>query len=249
MAKKKKKTQSLSKTLFKTTGKDTKMKIDDKKKKLYYFKPKVDEEKAKKLGSVDGAEIMGVSEDSLKVSKPSLKYDFYCIYDATVYMKFVRVRDQEIGVQEQLLGAMVGKEVFMPKKGKEIPGKAIFLEITELFEIENKAEFIIDGSTGFPARTLEKLLKGPGKKRATPAWLRKGKITSGKLNSVEKVVKALAKDAGKAPKEAKRVVEHSLTFNTLDGFYVPTYYVNIRAGEQKKTMRINAIDGNVALKV
>jgi hypothetical protein len=108
---------------------------------------------------------------------------------------------------------------------------------------------VLDGSTGAPARSIENLLKQSGKKRATTAWIRKAKVTSGKFNSTAKVVKAVAKLAAKAPKDAKRVVEHTLEFKQLDGFYMPTYYVTISAGEDSKTMRINAVNGNVALKV
>jgi hypothetical protein len=250
MAKKKKKSSTaLSPAMFKLTGADKKLKVDAKKKALYYFKEKVKPEKAAKLAAATAAEIMGTSVDSLKVSKPALKYDFYCIYDAEVKLKYVSLRKQEIGVYEQLLGAAVGKEVFKPKKGKDVPGKAIFLDIAELYATENNASHILDGTTGFPARTLERMLKGPGKKKASAAWIRKVKITPGKFNSLEKVLKAITKDAGKVPKDAKRVVEHTLDFKVLQGFYVPTYYVKVTHGADVKMMRINAVNKNVALKV
>ncbi|MHA1908328.1 MAG: hypothetical protein ACW98Y_13600 [Candidatus Thorarchaeota archaeon] len=247
--KKKKKSTALSPTLFKLTGADAKMKVDAKKKALYYFVEKVKPEKAAKLAANTAAEIMGTTVASVKTSKPALKYDFYCIYDAEVNLKYVSLRKQEIGVYEQLLGAAIGKEVFKPKKGKDVPGKAIFLDIAELYATENKASHILDGTTGFPARSLERLLKGPGKKKASPAWVRKAKITPGKFNSLEKVLKAISKDASKVPKDAKRVVEHSLAFKALQGFYVPTYYVTVTHGAETKMMRINAVNKNVALKV
>jgi len=247
--KKKKKSATLSKTLFKLTGADAKLKIDAKKKKLYYFAEKVKPEKAASMGAETAAEIMEASVDAVKVGKPSLKYDFYCIYNAEVKVKYVSLRKQEIGVYDQLLGAMVGGEVFKPKKGKDIPGKAIFLEIAELYATENTASHILDGTTGFPARSLERMLKGSGKKTASAAWARKVKITPGKFNSLEKVLKAITKDASKVPKDAKRVVEHTLRFKELTGFYVPTFYVKVTHGADSKMMRINAVNRNVALKV
>lgn len=250
MAKKKKSSKpALSAALFKLTGAAAKMKIDDKKKKMYYFAEKVKPDKAAKSAAETAAEIMEVSVDSIKTSKPSLKYDFYSIYDAEVQLKYLSVRNQEIGVYDQLQGAMVGKEVLTPRKGKDVPGKAIFVDIVELYETKNTTSHILDGSTGFPARTLESLLKGAGKKKATPAWVGKAKVSPGKFNSLDKIVKAIAKDATKAPKDAKKVVEHTLTFKTLDGFYVPTYYVTATSGSNSKILRINAVNGNVALKV
>jgi hypothetical protein len=249
MPKKKSKKKSISPSLFKVTGANKKMKIDDKKEKNYYFPTKIEPEKAIKLATTDGAEILGVSTDDLKVGKPKLKYDFYCIYEADLEMKFLRVRDQEIGVNDQVDAVMVGKEIITPRRGKEIPGKAIRLDLVELFDHKRTDAMVLDGSTGAPARSIENLLKQSGKKRATTAWIRKAKVTSGKFNSTAKVVKAVAKLAAKAPKDAKRVVEHTLEFKQLDGFYMPTYYVTISAGEDSKTMRINAVNGNVALKV
>jgi hypothetical protein len=247
--KKSRKKKRISPSLFKITGANVKMKTDDKKEKNYYFKPKIKQEKAIELATADGAEILGVSPDTLKVSKPKLKHDFYCIYDAELEMKFLRKRDQELGVNDQVTAAMIGKEIFTPKKGKEVPGRAIRLDMIELFEYKRSDSMVLDGSTGSPARSIEKLLKGAGKKKATTAWIRKAKVTPGKFNSTTKVVKTVAKLAAKPPKEAKRVVEHKLTFKELDGFYIPTYYVNVSAGENSRTMRINAVNGNVALKV
>jgi hypothetical protein len=247
--KSKKKKKTISKSLFKITGASVKMKIDDKKEKTYYFSTKIKPEKASKLASADGAEILGVAPDALKVSKPKLKYDFYCMYNAVLEMKFLRIRNQELGVNEQVTGVMVGKEILKPKKGKEVPGKAIRIDLIELIEYERTDAMVLDGSTGSPARSMEKLFKKAGKKKATSAWIRKASVTSGKFNSTKKVVKAVAKLARKAPKEAKRVVEHDLTFTQLDGIYIPTYYIKVRAGENARTMRINAVNGNVALKV
>ena len=164
-------------------------------------------------------------------------------------MKFLRLRDQELGVNDQVSAAMVGKEVIMPKKGKEVPGRAIRLDIVELIEYTRTDAMVLDGSTGSPARSLEKLLKRAGKKKASPAWIRKVKVSPGKFNSTDKVVKAVAKLAAKAPKDAKRVVAHTLTFTQLDGIYMPTYYVKVSAGDISRVMRINAVNGNVALKV
>ncbi len=251
MAKKKKSSakRALSPTLFKLTGASAKLEINDKKKKLYYFKQKVAPEKAKNLAADTAAEVLEAPKETIKIGKPSLKHDFYCIYDAEVEMKYLSIRKQEIGVYDQLTGAFVGKEVVMPKKGKDVPGKAIFVDIVEMYETKNTASHILDGTTGFPAKTLETLLKGPGKSTATGAWLAKAKVSSGKFNSIEKVVKAISRDASKAPKDAKRIVEHTLSFKVLSGFYVPTYYVTASAGNKRKVLRINAVNGNVALKV
>jgi hypothetical protein len=248
MAKKKSK-KTISPSMFKVTGTHAKMKTVKPKEKLYYFVEKINADKAKKLAAKTGAEILDVSESSLKVSRPSLKYDFYCIYEATLDMKFVRVNKQELGVLESLKAAMVGKEVLIPKKGKDVPGKAIFLDVVELFEMSWDDSMVLDGTTGIQSRTTEKLLKGAGKKKASSAFLRKAKITSGKMNAIAKVIKAVQKAAGKKPKEAKRVVAHTLTFKKLEGYYVPTYYVNVSYGEKKKTIRVNAVNKNVALKV
>jgi len=247
--KKSRKKATLSPSLFKVTGANAKLKVNDKKKKLYYFGTKVNPKKAAKLAAGTGADILGVSGTALKISKPSLKYDFYCDYEADLKMAFVRVRKQEFGVQDQMKAAMVGKEIHSPKKGKGIPGKAIQLDIVELFETKGADTMILDGSTGTSARSLERILKGTGKKKATPAWVRKNKISPGKFNALAKVTKAVVKMAGRKPAEAKRVVSHSLTFKKLEGYYVPTYYVKVAAGSKSRMMRINAVNGNVALKV
>ncbi|MHA2302493.1 MAG: hypothetical protein ACXACD_16210, partial [Candidatus Thorarchaeota archaeon] len=75
------------------------------------------------------------------------------------------------------------------------------------------------------------------------------KISPGKYNSVEKVVKTVAKLAGGRPSDAKRVIEHSLAFKKLDGFYLPVYYVKVKAGAKTQTLRINGINGAVSLAV
>ena len=249
LAKKKSAKPKVSASIFKITGAHAKMKIDDKKKKLFYFKEKVKPEKAKKSAIQDGADVLGVEPDAVKVGKPSLKYDFYCIYDAVLIVKFLRLRKQELGVNEQVSAALVGKEVILPKKGKTVPGKSIHLDVVELFELKRSDGMTVDGKTGGPADAIEKLLKGPGKKKATPAWTSKNKASPGKYNSTEKVVKTVAKLAGQKPSDAKRVIEHSLSFSQLDGFYIPIYYVNVSAGEKTKTLRVNGIDGTVSLAV
>jgi len=117
MAKKKKKSKpSLSPAMFKVKGAHAKLKIDSKKKKLYYFRTKVKPQKAAKVAGSDGAEILGVSPSAVKVSKPAIKYDFYCSYDATLDLKFLRINKQDFGVNEQVKGTLVGKEVITPKK-------------------------------------------------------------------------------------------------------------------------------------
>jgi hypothetical protein len=247
MAKKKakKKSAALSPSLFKVTGAHAKMKVDTKKKKLYYFGTKVKPEKAKKVAGVDGADILGVSE--VKVGKPSIKYDFYCSYDAVLDIKFLRLRPQEIGVTEQVKGTLVGKEVYTPKKKGDF--HSIKLDMVELFEINRNDGMVLDGRTGGPARTLEKLLRGPGKKSASAAWVRKNKVSPGKFNSLEKVIKAVSKMAGQKPSGAKRIASHSLAFKKLEGYYVPIYYVKVSAGAKEQTLKINAVDGSVSIAV
>jgi hypothetical protein len=74
LAKKKKRAKpKLSASMFKITGAHAKMKIDTKKKKIYYLREKVKPEKAKKAATKDGADILGVSPNALKVGKPALK--------------------------------------------------------------------------------------------------------------------------------------------------------------------------------
>ncbi len=251
MATKKKKTAKksakLSPTMFKITGAHSLMKIDDKKKKLYYFAPKIVADKASKVAQTDGADILGTSE--VTVAKPALKYDFYCTYEAELNLKFLRVRPQEIGVNDQVKGVLVSNEVLTPAKGKDVPGKSIKLNMVELFEIERKDGMTVDGSTGGPAKAIEKLLSSPGKKAATPAWVKKNKTSVGPYASIEKVVKAVAKLAGTKPSDAKRVVLHELNFNTLNGYYIPVWYVKVAAGAQSKTMKVNALDGSVSVQV
>ena len=250
MAKKKaKKKATLSPSLFKLTGPSKKMKVDAKKKKMYYFATKVKPEKAVKVATRDGAEILGTSVGSVKVRKPAQKYDFYCVYDAELEIKFLRLRKQEIGVNERVSGAMVGKVVLKPKKGKTIPSQAIQLDITELFELEQNDSMILDGKTGGPANAMERQLKGPGKKTASASWVKKNKISPGKYNSIDKVIRQVTKFAGRKPSEAKRVVVHNLTFNQLNGFYVPVYYVKVTAGTMSRTLRVNAISGDVSLSI
>jgi len=233
--------------MFKITGAHSPMKINDKKKKLYYFTPKIDADKASKVAQKDGADILGTTE--VTIAKPALKYDFYCTYNAVLNLKFLRVRPQEIGVNEQVKGVLVSNEVLTPVKGKDIPGKSIKLSLVELFEIDTKDGVTVDGLTGGPARAIEKLLSGPGKKAATPAWVKKNPTTSGPYASIEKVVKGVAKMAGTRPSDAKRVVHHELNFNTLSGYYVPVWYVKVSAGAQSKTMKVNALDGSVSVQV
>lgn len=249
MAKKKtsKKTATLSPLLFKITGAHAKMKVDDKKKKLYYFSAKITPEKAAKSAETDGADILGGTPTD--IGKPALKYDFYCTYAAALNLKFLRVRPQELGVNDQVVGALVGKDVLIPKKGKDIPGKSVKIDMIELFEINQSENVTIDGMTGAPAKSLESLLKGLGKKTASPAWVKKNPTTTGPYSSLEKVVRQVTKMASTRPSDAKRVTTHELTFKQLDGYYVPTYYVNISKGEQKKTMKINALNGMVSVKV
>jgi len=247
MAKKKKSKPKLSPAMFKTTGAHKKLKIDSKKKKLYYFRTKVKPEKAKKVAGSDGAEILGVSPGAVKISKPAIKYDFYCSYDALLELKFLRINKQDFGVNEQVKGALVGKEVVTPKKKGDF--HTINVDVVELFEIKRKDGMVLDGKTGGPARALEKLLKGPGKKGATTAWIRKNKIGPGKYNSIEKVVKAVAKMAGAKPSGAKRITTHSLTFKKLEGYYVPVYYVKVTAGAKTQTLKINAVNGAVSVAV
>ena len=146
MAKKKtkKKSATLSPSMFKVTGANAKMKVDTKKKKLYYFGTKVKPEKAKKVAGSDGADILGVTPSQVKVGKPSIKYDFYCAYDASLDIKVLRLRPQEIGVTEQVKGTLVGKEVYTPKKKGDF--HSIKIDMVELFEIKRNDGMVLDGS-------------------------------------------------------------------------------------------------------
>ncbi|TFG29490.1 hypothetical protein EU527_15785 [Candidatus Thorarchaeota archaeon] len=252
MAKKKKaakKSVTLSPTLFKVTGADAKMKIVEKSKKMYYFTEKINSEKAEKIAIAEGADILGASPAEIKAGKPSLKYDFYCIYDASLELSFLRIRPQEISVNEQVKGALVGKEVLIPKKGKDVPGPSIKIDIVELFEIKRTDGMVLDGATGGPAKALESVLKGPGKKTATAAWINKAPIATGKFNSLEKVVKAVAAMAGQKPSDAKRVSSHFLTFTKLEGYLIPVYYVTLTAGAKKQIIKVNALNSAVSVKV
>jgi hypothetical protein len=249
-AKKKKSTKKsvkLSPAMFKVTGAHSAMKINDKSKKLYYFAPKIDAEKASKSIEKDAADILGTA--SITIAKPSLKYDFYCTYDADLNLNFLKVRPQEVGVNDQVKGVLIGNEALSPAKGKDVPGKAVKLNMVELFEITRKDSMTLDGSTGGPAKAIEKLLSGPGKKAATPAWVKKNPTSAGPYASLEKVVKAVAKIAGSKPSDAKRVVLHELNFKQLIGYYVPVWYIKVSAGQQSKTMKVNALDGAVSVQV
>ncbi len=250
MAKKKKKAAPrLSPSMFKVTGAHAKVTVDTKKKKMYYFKEVVKPEKAKQIALKDAPDILGASSDAIKMSKPALKYDFYCMYDAEMELKFLRVRKQELGVNDEVKGVFVGTEVITPKKGKNIPGKAIHLDIIELFELKRSDGMTLDGKTGGPASAMERMLKGAGKKSASAAWLSKAKVSPGKFNSLDKVIKAVSKAAGGRPSDAIRVVQHTLSFSKLDGFYVPTYYIKVSAGAQSQMIRVSGIDGTLALAV
>ncbi len=242
-----KKAGTLSATLFKLTGPAVRLKTDDKKKRCFYFEPVLDAERARQVAEKEAPSILQTSLDKTKIGTPSLKYEFYCIYNATMRLRYLRVRNEEVGVNEQVIGVAIGNSVFMPKKGAH--GNAISLDLVELIEITRQDSLILDGVTGDPANTFESLLKGPGKRPATPAWISKATVVSGKFNSIEKVTGALEKAASSVPKDAKRVVEHTIEFSQLDGFYVPFYHVNISAGDNAKTLRINAVNGTVLLKV
>jgi hypothetical protein len=253
MAKKKSKSTAkapkFSPAMFKVTGVDSLLKVSDKSQKLYYFAAKVDPEKASKVALTEGADVLGVSVANATAAKPALKYDFYCTYDATLERKFLRVRKQEFGVNDQVKGVLVGKEVVTPGKGDDVPGNSVRLNVIELFETTQKDGMTVDGLTGGPAREIETLLKGPGKKVTTPAWVRRNSISAGPFASVDKVVKAVSRVAASRPSDAKRVVLQELNFKELNGFYVPTYYVKVTSGKRSKTMKINAINGNVSVQV
>jgi hypothetical protein len=247
--KKKSKKSKLSPSLFKVTGASAKLKVDKKKAKSFYFKAKLKPEKAKKAAAKTAAEIMGVAVGDLRLGRPSLKYEFYGHYDLVVETKFVQIRKQELGVQQEVSGALVGKEVIKPKKGKDIPGRAIHLDIVELYETKRTDKLVFDGRNGNAARSMERLVKAAGKKKASPAWIQKASVAPGKYNSIDKIVKAYVKLASKKPSTAKRVVSNELTFKALDGFYVPYFYVKATAGTDSKVMRVNALNGDVGIKV
>lgn len=240
---------TLSAALFKTTGANAKVKVDDRKKKTFYFSGKITPERAKELALKEGADLLDASNKDVEVAAPSFKYDFFCIYDATLEMKFVRVREQEIGVNENVAGVSIGKTVMSPKKGKDTPGNAISLDLAELFVIKRNDSMVLDGTTGSPAKGSLTLLRGPGKKAASNAWIGKAPVSAGKFSGIDKVVKEVGRVASAVPRDAKRVVEHNLSFTQLDGFYVPHYYVKVSRGQKSRIMRVNAVNGNVALKV
>jgi hypothetical protein len=242
-----KKSAKLSPTMFKVTGTQSKMKINENSKKLYYFPPKIDAAKASKSVEKDGADILGTAD--ITIAKPALKYDFYCTYDAELNLNFLRVRPQEVGVNDQVKGVLIGNEVLSPVKGKDVPGRSVKLSMVELFEITRKDGMTLDGLTGGPAKAIEKLLSGPGKKTATPAWVKKNPTSTGPYASFEKVVKAVAKIASSKPSDAKRVILHELIFKQLIGYYVPVWYIKVSAGTQSKTMKVNALDGAVSVQV
>ncbi|TXT57343.1 MAG: conserved exported protein of unknown function [Candidatus Thorarchaeota archaeon] len=249
MAKKSRKKAGLTVSSFKTTGAHAKLEVDDKKQKTYYFKEKVKLEEAKEIAEKEGASIFGVSASDLSVSKPKIKYEFYCIYDLVWELQYLSIRKEELSVNDHVKGALVGGEILKPNKGKTVPGKALKLPIVELYELKRTDSMIVDGRTGGLANQMESLLTGPGKKKATPAWIRKAKVASGKANSIDKVIRQVSKTAKKRPKGAKRVVENQVTFKKLMGFYVPVWYVRIAVGEDKKTLRINAVNEDVGLDV
>lgn len=242
MAKKKSRKSKLSASLFKITGPDAKLKVKAPKK-LFYFKEKVKPEKAKKLAAELGSEALGVSADALKIGKPSLKYELYINCDAVMEKKLLVVRKQEIGVQDEVVGVLAGKEVMAPKKSKEPPTRRIELEMVELYEIKRTETEVFDGRTGYPARALAKVVKGAGRKAASAAWLRKVKVAPGKYNTLDKFLKAYQKIVSTKPKNIKRVASQTLTFNKLEGVYIPTYYVKVSSGSQSKVIRVNAVNG------
>lgn len=244
MAKKKKKSKpTLSPSLFKITGPDAKLKTKAAKK-LFYFAEKIKPDKAVKLATDLGAEALGTTSAQVKAGKPALKYDFYINCDALVEKKLLSVRQQEIGVQNEMVGALVGKEVIKPKKGKEPPLRRIEIDIVELFEIKRQDAAVYDGKSGYPARAMEKLVKRAGRKAASKAWVRKAKIAPGKFNTLEKFLKVFEKNAAVKPGSIKKVASQTLTFKKLEGVYIPTYYVTVTFGAKKQVVRVNAVNGS-----
>ncbi len=246
MAKKKSSKSKLSTALFKITGPDAKLKVKAQKK-LFYLKEKVKPEKAKKLAAELGSEALGVSASDLSIGKPSLKYEFYINCDALLERKLLVVRKQEIGLQEEVAGVLVGKDVLPPKRSKEPPTRRVELDMVELYEIKRTETEVFDGRTGYPARTLAKVVKGAGRKPASSAWLKKVKVAPGKYNSLDKFLKAYQKRASVKPKNIKRVASQTLTFKKLEGVYIPTYYVKVGSGSQSKVIRVNAVNGTTFL--
>ncbi len=245
MAKKKSKAK-LSASLFKITGPDAKLKVKAPKK-LYYLKEKIKPEKAQKLAAKMAAELFETSPDAVSVKKPSLKYEFYINCDAVMEKKLLVLREQEIGLQNEVAGVLVGKQVLMPKSSKEPPTRRVTIDMVELYDITRTETEVFDGRNGYPARALAKIVKGPGRKPATSAWIRKAKVVPGKYNSIEKFLKAYQKTVMQKPKNIKRVASQTLTFKKLEGVYVPTYYVKVTHGSATKTVRVNAVDGTTLL--
>jgi hypothetical protein len=146
-----------------------------------------------------------------------------------------------------MVAALVGKAVITPKKARDPPLRRIELDIVELYDVKRTDKMVYDGRTGGPARVMEKIVKGAGKKTASASWIRKAKIAPGKFNSLEKFLKAYTKNAAGRPSSVKRTSAQRLTFKRLEGVYVPTYYVKVAAGTNSRKMRVNAINGTVAL--
>ena len=243
---KKKSAPKYSSALFKAKGPDAKLKVKAKKK-TYYFLPKTKPEKATKLALGTGAEIFGTTPTALKAGKPVLKYELYINCDAVVEKILVQTRDQEIGVQNEMAAALVGKEIILPKKASEPPLRRITLDIVEIYDVKRADKSVYDGRTGSPARSMEKVVKGSGKKSATSAWIKKAKVVSGKFNTIEKFLKAYTKNAAIKPKSVKRSAQQSLTFKKLEGFYVPVYYIKVAKGAESKLFRVNALNNAVML--
>ncbi|MGY5862969.1 MAG: hypothetical protein RTV41_00050 [Candidatus Thorarchaeota archaeon] len=246
--KKKKKKAALSPSMFKVTGAHAKMKVDTKKKKLYYFGTKVDLEKAKRVAGKFGADILETTVDRLKVGKPKLKYEFFYVFDIKLSMKYLKLDKEDFVVPEHVKGALVGKEIFRPKKKDGF--NKIAVDIIELAELETSAEVdAISSKGGSAGKIIEKVLRGPGKKKATSAWIRKNPIAPGKFNSFEKVIKNRVKYAKIRPEDAKRVISHSLVFNKLMGYYVPTYFTTVTLGNQTYSIKVNAVNGTPSVNV
>ncbi len=241
---------ALSPSHFRLTGGSAKLKTVVRDQRAFYFRTKVDADEAADIAMRAGAEALGVGEDDVKVGRPALKYEFYCMCDAEVMVHSLHVKTEEVYVPDETVGVLVvGEKVLLPRKTKSAPMKSVVIDTVHLHETRRPMSVILNGTTGLAAQAMEEFLKGPGKKKATPEWLDSVKVAPGKLNSFEKVIRALEKEAKKVvPAGAKRVAEHELTVK-LTGFYVPTYYVKVSAGEESKTMRVNAVTGDVALKV
>ncbi|MEM4734575.1 MAG: hypothetical protein QXS20_02570 [Candidatus Thorarchaeota archaeon] len=240
---------SISPAMFRTTGPAAKLRVNDKCSKLYYFSEKIKVEQARELALKEGAELLSAAPDSLSVGAPALKYEFYCAYDAVMTMRFLVSKRHELSVAESVVGVAIDKLVLQPTKGKEVPGPVVTVDMVELHEMKRSDSMVVDGQTGLQAEVMAALLKGPGKVAATSAWLGKAKVVPGKFNSIDKVVKEIGKVVLRVPPNASRLVEASLDFKQLDGYYVPVYYVSVSHGGTSKILRVNAVNGSVALKV